>query len=61
MDIPKKTVATELLRNLYRATHDEKIQAMIASLKSEMENLNVAEDMFVEERVKAPISTLKKS
>jgi len=60
MDVPKKAVAQELLKNLYLATHDENIQAMIASLKSEMENLNVSDDMFVEERVKGPISTLKK-
>ena len=60
MDVPNKPVANKLLKKLYDATHDEAIQARIASLKAEFENLGISSDMFVEERVKAPISSIRK-
>ncbi|MBQ3047527.1 MAG: adenylyltransferase/cytidyltransferase family protein [Clostridia bacterium] len=60
MSIPNPEVFHELLRNINRARTDDEIQAMIVSLKSEFENLENANIAFVEERVKSPMSALKK-
>ena len=60
MSIPNPKVFKELLANLYKARTDETIQAQIASLRSVFENLPDVDVAFVEERVKSPVSALKK-
>ena len=60
MPIPNPKVFKELLANLYKARTDETIQAQIASLRSVFENLPDVDVAFVEERVKSPVSALKK-
>ena len=60
MPIPNKEVFNELLKNLHKARTDDEIQAKIASLRADFENLETADVAFVEERVKSPVSALKK-
>lgn len=60
MAIPNARVFNELLKNLHIARTSDEIQAMITSLKAEFENLEDIDIAFVEERIKSPVSALKK-
>ena len=51
--------AKQLLNKLYKIENDDEFQAQIASIKAQIENLGIT-SMFIEERVKGPISALKK-
>ena len=60
MPIPNPEVFKQLVHNLHVARTDDEIQAKIASLRADFENLETANVAFVEERVKSPVSALKK-
>lgn len=54
-----KTIANQLLNSLYRIENDEEFQVKISSIKTLFENLGLP-SMIIEERVKGPISSLRK-
>ncbi len=60
MIAPNDRVAKKLLHELYLIEHDEEFQAKISSIKTQIEDLGVCDNIIFESRIKGPISALKK-